>query len=220
MWLEDFIPSEWMDAWAKSAEISEKFKESVKKSSAGIKRVQKDEKKAKKYDLLLAHFLVEIIRNPKYDFLLKDLFWSLDHWFPSNFLLWILSLIHVEISDYIRGISGKTPIDFHPILPDERKKFSADNIDTQIQKRINFWIEDVVDVLSLESSTLQIQNMLEMMENNAKWDVWIYTFTSLVFQFFFEEMNIELSFWESQSYCEFILWEVFKKIKHIPLEEV
>lgn len=44
MGLEDFVPSEWMDSWPKSAEISEKFKESIKKASAWIKRVQKDEK--------------------------------------------------------------------------------------------------------------------------------------------------------------------------------
>lgn len=219
MWLEDFIPSESWNNGPWSAEVSEKFKEAVKKSAAWIKRVQKDEKKAKKYDMLLAHFLVEIIKNPKYDFLLKDLFASLDAWFPSNFLLWILSLIYVDISHHIRSVSGKNQLDFHYQPSPSKQLFSPNNIDTQIQKRINFWIEDIVDVLLIESSTLQIKNMLQVMQDE-KVSQHLWDFTSVIFQFFFEELNIELSLPQSNSYCEFILWEVMKKIKNIPLEEV
>lgn len=219
MWLEDFIPSESWNNWPWSAEVSEKFKESVKKSAAWIKRVQKDEKKAKKYDILLAHFLVEIIKNPKYDFLLKDLFASLDAWFPSNFLLWILSLIYEDISHHIRWVSAKNVFSFDYVPKEEKQIFSPNTIDTQIQKRINFWIEDIVDVLLLESSTLQIKNMLEVMQDE-KISSHLSDFTSQTFQFFFQELNIELSLPQSHSYCEFILAEVFKKIKNIPFEEV
>lgn len=44
MGLDDFIPSETWDTWPKSAEISEIFKESIKRWAAWVKRVQKDEK--------------------------------------------------------------------------------------------------------------------------------------------------------------------------------
>jgi len=52
MSLEDFVPeiesSEWSWNTAESSkEVSEKFKESVKKASAWIGRTQKDEKKLK-----------------------------------------------------------------------------------------------------------------------------------------------------------------------------
>jgi hypothetical protein len=46
----------------------------VKKASAGIKRTQKDEKKAKKQDILLANFLVQLILDRKYDNILVNLF--------------------------------------------------------------------------------------------------------------------------------------------------
>jgi hypothetical protein len=43
-----------------------------------MKRTQKDEKKAKKYDMLLAGFLVKIIIDKQYDFILSPLFSCLD----------------------------------------------------------------------------------------------------------------------------------------------
>lgn len=217
MWLDDFIPSEWMDSWPKSAEISEKFKEAVKKSAAGIKRVQKDEKKAKKYDLLLAHFLVEIIKNPKYDFLLPSLFSSLDHGFPSNFLLWILSLIHIDISDKIRDISQKQKIVFSYQAWEYFIDFDGNNLDISLQKRINDWMEDIIDVLWIDSSQLQIQRLQSVTQTEKEY---LYNFTTQIFYFFFQELKINISQHQAQSYCEFILWEVFKKIKNIPLQEV
>jgi hypothetical protein len=67
MSLEEFSPSESPEAGANAAEISEKLKDAIKRGTAGIKRTQKDEKKAKKYDMLLAGFLVKIIIDKKYD---------------------------------------------------------------------------------------------------------------------------------------------------------
>jgi len=69
MSLEEFTPSESPESWANSAEVSEKLKEAIKRWTAGMKRTQKDEKKAKKYDMLLAGFLVKIIIDKKYDLL-------------------------------------------------------------------------------------------------------------------------------------------------------
>ena len=48
MSLEEFIPLESSEWWSQSTEVSEKMKEAAKKAGAGIKRTQKDEKKAKK----------------------------------------------------------------------------------------------------------------------------------------------------------------------------
>lgn len=219
MWLEDFVPSESADAGPKSAEVSEKFKESIKKSQAGIKRVQKDEKKAKKYDVLLAHFLVEIIKNPKYDFLLKDLFSSLDHGYPSNFLLWILSLIYIEISHKIREVSLKEKITFFYEVPQNPVEFQGNNIDKNIQVRINQWLEDIGDIVKMESSSLQISHMLEIHQISEAYDSLLY-FTTKAFQFFFQELSITLWEKQAQSYSEFILSEVFKKIEKLSFEEV
>lgn len=217
MWLEDFIPSESWDKASWSTEVSEKFKESVKKSWAWIKRVQKDEKKAKKFDTILAWFLVQIIKNPKYDFLLNDLFKSLDSWFSSNFLLWILSLIYLPISDKIREISKKELISFG-----YKKTFSIiefnDDLDEDIKKRINFWLEDMVDIISIEFSSLQIKHMLDLYKTNEFKK--IITFSWKIFVFFFSEININISEKKAISYVEFILSQVFQKMEHLSIEEV
>lgn len=219
MWLEDFIPSEtWADAGPKSSEISEKFKESVKKSSAGIKRVQKDEKKAKKFDLLLASFLTQIIRNPKYDFLLDDLFKTLDNWYSSNFLLWILSLVYLPISDKIRELSKKELIDFQYVKTFEMVDFD-DDLDESIKKRINFWIEDITDIIGIEYSSLQIENIKKLFKQRETYHQLV-VFSSVVFQFFFQELHIQISTSKSRSYIEFILWQIFQKINEIQTEEV
>lgn len=217
MWLEDFIPSENSDKWPSSTEISEKFKEATKKAAAWIKRVQKDEKTAKKFDTILASFLVQIIKNEKYDFLLSDLFKSLDSWFSSNFLLWILSLIYLPISDNIRILSKKEIINFS-----YAKSFSMidfdDNLDEEIKKRINLWIEDMIDITGIEYSSLQIKHMIAL--SNTQEFTSIIQLSWKVFAFFFSEINIQISEKKSHSYVEFILEQVLNKIKKLNIDEI
>ncbi len=220
MWLEDFIPSEsWADAWPKSSEISEKFKESVKKAGAGIKRVQKDEKKAKKFDLLLASFLTQIIRNPKYDFLLDDLFKTLDSGYSSNFLLWILSLVYLPISDKIRELSTKKPIAFDYIKTFEKVYFDDNNLDEEVKNRINFWIEDIIDIISIEYSSLQISQIKTLFIKREAYHQLV-VFSSLVFEFFFQELNINISQKKSYSYIDFIMQQIFTKIQTLEIQEL
>lgn len=220
MWLEDFIPSEsWTEGWAKSAEVSEKFKEAVKKAGAWIKRVQKDEKKARKFDLLLAQFLTQIIRNPKYDFLLDDLFKTLDSGYSSNFLLWILSLVYLPISDKIRELSTKEVIEFDYVKTFEKMNFDDNNLDEQIKNRINFWLEDIIDILSIEYSSLQISQIKTLFLKKEAYNQLV-IFSSLVFKFFFEELNIEITPKKSQNYIDFIMQQVYTKIQTLESEEV
>jgi len=220
MWLEDFIPSEsWADAWPKSSEVSEKFKEAVKKAGAWIKRVQKDEKKARKFDLLLAAFLTQIIRNPKYDFLLEDLFKTLDSGYSSNFLLWILSLVYLPISDKIRELSSKNMIEFDYVKTFEKVNFDDNNLDESIKNRINFWLEDIIDIISIEYSSLQISQIKTLFLKREEYNQ-LLIFSSLVFEFFFEELNIEISQKKSQNYIDFIMQQVYTKIQTLESYEV
>lgn len=218
MWLDDFVPSEWMDSWPKSAEVSEKFKESVKKASAWIKRVQKDEKKARKYDNLLAWFLIEIIKNDEFDFLHEEIFNLINLWFWSNFVLWMISLIYQPISLKIREISSKEIINFDYNIWFEISDFNDDLLDNEIKNRINYWIEDIFDVISIDFSSLQIKNMLKLFELNEYND--IEKFWILIFCFFFKKLNIKISKNQSKPYINFILNELVKKINTIKLEKI
>jgi len=219
MWIEDFNPSEWPTLSAKAAEVSEKFKEAVKKSWAGIKRVQKDEQKAKKYDMILAGFLTKIIRDAQYDELLPNLFANLDNGYGSNFLLGILSLIYEPISDTIRQISGKYPLRFSYTPREEMIPFDDELLDEELKNRINFWVEDMYDIVSLEYSTIQIEHFIEV-HNNSRNKNTLEDFWAQVFAFFFFELNIEIPQEKAKSYAGFILGQVAEKIQELQKEEI
>ncbi len=222
MWLEDFSPeidsidSSWESWINQSREASvEKASESAKKSAAWIARTQKDEKKAKKCDFLLASFLVKIIKDKRYDFLLDDLFACLDLNYPSNFLIWLLSLIYLPISDKIREKSKKQIIEFNYISK-ELKEFNDLTIDKEIQKRLNFWIEDIIDVLTIEYSSLLTQRLKKIYWKDRH----LILLTSKIISFFFQEINITITAKKAQKFWEFILKEVYRKLLDIKIEKI
>ena len=148
-------------------EVSEKFKESIKKASAWIARTQKDEKKAKKYDFLLANFLVKIIIDKKYDSVLENIFKVMDFWYSSNFILWILSLINLEVSNKIREFSWKEQISFDFRL-EEIWEFDDNNMRKPIKDRINLWIEDMIDATTIDFSSIQNKRNIELLDKDWK----------------------------------------------------
>lgn len=220
MSLEDYIPdiesSEW---WWQSSEaikeISERFKESVKKWAAWVKRTQKDEKKAKTGDLLLANFLVKLILDKKYDPLLNQLFSSLSKWFSSNFLLWVMSLVYVDISHKIRELSWKSQVEFS-YKSIEVIIFDDSNLPISVKNRINSWVEDMIDSVSINYSHLVTERLLELLKN----DETIIKFISLVFAFFLRDVNITITQSKSESIVAFILWEVYKSLEKLEIENI
>ncbi len=210
MSIEDYWAiDEWAEAWSQSSEISEKYKAAAKKAGAGIKRTKKDEKKAKKYDFLLAKFLVEMILKKKYDNLLDELFACLDAWYGTNFLLGILSLIYLPISHEIRWAAGKQELSFDYIVSWETQKFDDHDLHPEIRKRVNAWIEDMESVISLEVSSIITKRTLGLILYDEK----VRSFTAKVFLFFFSELNISVSESKARNYSEFILWELEKSLK-------
>ena len=216
MSLEEFTPSESPESWANTAEVSEKLKEAIKRWTAGMKRTQKDEKKAKKYDMLLAGFLVKIIIDKKYDFILSPLFSCLDKWFSSNLVLWILSLVHEEISEKIKTLSWKqySPYTFKY---DESQEFNDATVDKQVKQRINSWVEDISDIITLEYSSIQITELRKNFITNKET---LLIFTTQIFKFFLHNSNITISDTALFSISEFILWEVENGIKNLEVEEI
>lgn len=210
MSIEDYWAiDEGSESGSQSSEISEKYKAEAKKAGAGIKRTQKDEQKAKKYDFLLAKFLVEMILKKKYDELLEELFACLDAWYGTNFLLWILSLIYLPISNEIRKTSNKEFINFSYIPTNISIDFDDHALDPQIRQRVNMWIEDMESVVALEVSSIITKRTLWLILYDEK----VRVFTSSVFTFFFTELNISITPAKSKSYSEFILWELEKSLK-------
>ncbi|PID86468.1 hypothetical protein CSB08_00610 [Candidatus Gracilibacteria bacterium] len=197
-------------------EVSEKFKESFKKSTSGIKRTKKDEKKAKKYDFLLANFLVKIILDKKFSPIIEPLLKSLKAGYPSNFILGIISLVKIEISDNIREISGKEKIEFS-YLPDKIIEFDDNNVDSEIRNRINFWIEDIIDITSIEYSSLVTKQIIDLLGENDKI---ILDFTKNVFTFFLFQLNININSKKSENISKFILNDLKKSLNNLKIEEI
>ena len=222
MGIEDYTPeiesSEW--AWNSTEatkESSEKYKESSRKAWAKIAKTQKDEKKAKKYDFLLAGFLVKIIVDKKYDSLLNSIFPAIHDWYPSNFVLWILSLINNDISNKIREISNKTSISFDYKIKEELENFDDSNMNSQIKDRINHWVEDITDSVTIEYSNLQTKKLKSLLETDKRI---LLNYTSKVFSFFLKEININISEAKSNNISEFIISEVKKSIDKLEIENI
>lgn len=209
MSLEDFSPVESAESWSSSAEISEKYKEAAKKAGAWIKRTKKDEKKAKKYDFLLAKFLVEMILKKKYDTLLDELFLCLDAGYGTNFLLGVLSLVYLPISHEIRKFSKNDVIEFHYEISGETENFDDHDLPEAVRLRVNEWIEDMESVCQMEVSALLTQRTLSLILYDEK----IRIFTAKTFSFFFSELNISISDAKARGYSDFILWELEKTLK-------
>ena len=222
MSLEEFTPeiesSEWgWNSAEASKESSEKYKESSKKAGAKVAKTQKDEKKAKKYDFLLAGFLVKIIIDKKFDVILDTLFPAIHEWYPSNFILWILSIINTDISYKIREISNKEHIIFEYNKKDETEIFDDTHIDKIIQDRINSWVEDIVDSVTIEYSNIQTQKLKDLLKSDENI---LLAYTSKIFTFFLNEININISDNKSLSISEFILSEVEKSIENLEIESL
>lgn len=218
---ENYIPSEWVpeggQSWAEATrEQAEKQRESSKKAAAGIWRTQKDEGKAKKHDFLLASFLVEILLNKKYDFLLEDLFELLDMGYPSNFVLGAISLIHMPISLKIRDTSLKARYAFTYLQNPELQEFNDREIDENLKKRINYWIEDIIDIVLISPSTVNTLRLKNLISTDEK----VLAFIAKVFAFFLSENNLSITSWKAQSYALFIVWEVQRSLNGVELEEV
>ena len=180
-------------------EVSEKFKESIKKASAWIARTQKDEKKAKKYDSVL-----------------ENIFKVMDFWYSSNFILWILSLINLEVSNKIREISWKEQIIFDFRL-EEIWEFDDNNMRKPIKDRINLWIEDMIDATTIDFSSIQNKRNIELLDKD--WKV-IIIFTAQIISFFLNEANISIKKDKAISISKFIISEVKSAMKSLKIEEI
>lgn len=214
-WLES---SEWVwgsvESW--NLEVSEKYKESSKKAQQWIQRTQKDEKKAKKYDFILAWFLVKIILDKKYDPIIVQLFKSTDFGYTSNFVLWIISLINIEISNKIRENLNKPQIDFD-YKNSETIKFDDSNLPEQVKNRINDWIEDIIDSVSIEYSNVQAKRII----NSLKKDNWIISnYITSVLIFFLNSINISVDKNTAKWISNFIILEVSKRIEKLEIQEI
>lgn len=95
--------------------------------------------------------------------------------------------------------------------------FSDSHLPNVIKNRINFWVEDMIDVLSIDISHISKQKNLNLIE--AQENI-IISYMFQVFSFFLLENYFEISQRKSKDYCFFILSEIRKSLHKIETEEV
>ena len=126
-----------------------------------------------------------------------------------------MSLIYDDISVKIRELSQKEKIVFN-YNPSELVEFDDNNLDSRIKLRINQWIEDIVDSVSIEYSSILTKRLIVFLQTDES----IILFISQVFSFFLKKLNINISLSKSQSISEYIIQEVLSNIKKLDLEEI
>ena len=116
----------------------------------------------------------------------------------------------------IKSLSNKpyTPYEFKY---KEIHEFNDSQVTPQVQERINSWVEDISDIITLEYSSIQIT---ELKKNFIKNKESLLIFTTQIFKFFLHNSNITIEESPLYSICEFILSEVENGIKKLEVEEI
>lgn len=86
----------------------------------------------------------------------------------------------------------------------ERSIFSDDSIPEQVKNRINFWVEDISFAISLEPSTIVSHSLRRFLKKDED----LIIFSSKVFQFFLDKINMDIKDSKSLSYAEFIMKDI------------
>jgi len=225
----------WNSWWEKTQESATEKKEKATKAAkaiAWIQKTRKDEKKAQKDNDFLYEIVINIIQNPKYDFLIPFISELLKHTVPSNLIIWWISLIYNEATYIIR--SNYLPWNTTMILDKEQAwelnininytptqeiiEFRDDNIHEAIKWRINEWIEDIISVISFDPSNIVTNKFLHLIEEENSKNL-IINYIAVVLTFFLYELNISISKERAFLYSRFVLWEAVKKMKTLKVDE-
>jgi len=103
----------------------------------------------------------------------------MDKGMSSNFVLGIFSLVYEPISQEIRKISKKNYTPFNYVPSPEPMSFS-DDVSDLIKNRINFWVEDMIDVLSIDTSHISKEKNVLFLVRETE----VLPYMTQVFQFF------------------------------------
>jgi hypothetical protein len=77
-----------------------------------------------------------------------------------------LSLINIDISNRIREHNRKKLINFK-YKADKIIAFDDKEFPKEVRTRINYWIEDIIDSVTLEYSSIQTEKIISCLENDV-----------------------------------------------------
>jgi len=139
-----------------ASEDAEQSREQAAAALAGIKKNQKDEQKAKKYDDFLADIITDILENHAYDHIIAQIVPLLENRVSSNMLASTLILLKWSYIERARVFCGLEPASQpnyrEPADPIEYEE----DLDTDLKQIINVWFETFGALLVHESSQREL----------------------------------------------------------------
>jgi hypothetical protein len=88
----------------------------------------------------------------------------------------------------------------------------------EVKTRINHWIEDIIDSVTLEYSSIQTERVIFCLETDVNGI--INDYISDILAFFLKDINIIIKEGEAQSIAIFVISEVLRALKKLELEEI
>jgi hypothetical protein len=126
---------------------------------AGIARTQKDEQKSKKFEDPFIQILLKILQDSYLEPVIFPVTDALHDRIPSQILLGLLSLIHVDAYQFIRDSHTDSPVRvlFSSSFRSEEILKDLNHIPVDVRTDFNAWMSSMVLLFSRNYSILQLQ---------------------------------------------------------------
>lgn len=209
--------TEGLGLWNKVAEQSEQQREEAAQALASIKRTQKDEKKAHRYDVWLSELIKTLLQNQVYDHIISQLVPLLNARCPSHILLaYILPLsddilikVRVELAMDEAMIPTKTPFT-------ERTTYQ-EPLDGNIAKHLNIWMDTVRGCLTIDPSQTSTKKIQEMI--NSTYEEWLVKLVAHTLVHFLYDRGVNIQPADAARVARGIIKKMLLLVQWIQVEE-
>lgn len=195
---------------ATASEDAEQSREQAAAALAGLKRTQKDEKKAKKYDSFLIDIISEILQNHVYDHIIAQIVPLLEKRISSNMLASVLILLKWSYIERARAFCEMEP----RVYPDYRAPADpieySDDLDEALKSMINIWFETFGILLVYEVSQTELSRTQEIFDGEAKEQ--LVACVAHVFGHFLYDHKIHINNKRALRYARFIVDQMHKVV--------
>src|SRR3989338_358230 len=162
--------------------LSEEAKQRFAAAAAGMKAIQREEKKSKKRDARVAKTIIQFLNDDRYTHLFVLISRLVARDCPSIFILAILSLINDEclnvVQEYLKETEGETPED---AVHEDTQLATTGSLDPKANGILVEWITRMQLVLALDPEKILTRLMVD--EHNI--DGTVLQLTTFVLEEFF-----------------------------------
>ena len=209
--------NEGLGLWNKVAEQSEQQREEAAQALASIKRTQKDEKKAHRYDVWLSELIKTLLQNQVYDHIISQLVPLLNARCPSHILLAYILPLSDDILLKVRSelvmneamIPTKTPFT-------ERTTYQ-EPLDGNIAKHLNIWMDTVRGCLTIDPSQTSTKKIQEMI--NSTYEEWLVKLVAHTLVHFLYDRGVNIQPADAARVARGIIKKMLLLVQWIQVEE-